>query len=224
MKKNIWLIVPVILVLTITIIVLFQNRKKIFPIIVTSWDSKDEFLLCKIEADNVTNDEDGCFFYPKDKDAFIEEIIQIEGYLGNTFTYYCGVKSDKSHLFYYNDNLYAVMEYGGGYMLWSCMCDFSYIDNNSDICRYRYLSLTEFRPSNAYNDALPKRFDEYFVSFEESVKLYGHLSEEIVKYSEEDQQIRFRIYDTKNEKIIDDKCVCIDFNAKDVYVEEGITW
>ena len=223
MKKKVLLIIPMILIVVITVIVLFMNRKEITQIKVTSWNMEDEFLLCEIEVDNINNGEFRCIFNPKDN-TFIDEIIQYEGYLGTTFMYYCGVKSDKAHLFFYNDNLYALMEYSGGYMLSSCICDFSYIDANSDLCRYRYLSLTEFQPSNAFNDVLPKEFDDFFSTYDACVRLYGNLSENIVKYSEEEQMIRLRIFDTKAKKMIDDKCVCIDFNARDVYVEEGITW
>ena len=227
MKKR-WffgiMIAIALVVVVITMVVLSKKSNTLTKISVFSWDRIDEFVLCEIEVEGEGGSNHSCHVYPKDKEAFINIMKTHEGYLGNSFVSYMGGKDDNGYVFYFDDSLYTVSDWNDGYILTSGVCDFEYYDVNDNYYTYRYLSLADYEPSNAREPKNYSTFDESFISYEKQYSFYGHLSENVVKFDEEQQKIYLRIYDMDEHKMIDDKCVCIDFNAKDVYVEEGITW
>lgn len=222
-RKVLFCMIPIVLIVIATIVFLAVNNNPITKISAYNWIGTDEFVLCEVEAKS--SDEDGysVFFVPEDANSFINEIEANKGYLGNGMVSYLAVEDDNGYIFYYDDSLYSVMRWNEGFMLWSCGCDFVYFDDD-EYGRYRYLSYIDYQPSNAESSGNYITFAESFNTYEKAFSFYGHLSERMVKFDDDRQQIRLRIYDTNNRIFVDDKCVCIDFNAKDVYVEEGITW
>lgn len=227
MKKKGFIIgtlVLIVAVIIVTIIVLSKNNNPLMKIAVFSWDRTDEFVLCEIETKGGSGDDHSCTVFPKDKEAYIEIMKTHEGFLGNGFVSYMGSKDNNGYVFYYDDALFMVSKWNEGFILTAGVCDFEYYDVNDNYFTYRYLSLADYEPSNAREPKNYSTFDESFISYEKQYSFYGHLSENVVKFDEEQQKIYLRIYDMDEYKMINDKRVCIDFNTKDVYVEEGITW
>lgn len=214
----------VFIVIAITMIVLSQNNNPLTKISVFSWDITNKFILCEIEVKSADRDEQSCTVFPQDKEAFINIMKTHEGYLGNSFVSYMGAKDENGYVFYYDDALFMVSKWNDGYILTAGVWDFTYFDANENYYRYRYLTLANFDPSNSSNPNNYTTFDQTFISYEKQYSFYGHLSENVAKFDEEQQKIYLRIYDVDERKKINDKRVCIDFIAKDVYVEEGITW
>ena len=226
MKKRYFIgimIAIALVVIAITMVVLSKKDNPLVKISVFSWDRTDEFVLCEIEGNGGGYDH-SCQVYPKDKEAFIDIMKSHEGYLGNGFVSYMGGKDSNGYVFYYDDALFMVSEWNAGYILTAGVWDFTYFDADNNYYRYRYLTLANFNPSNSSEPNNYTSFDESFISYEKQYSFYGHLSENVAKFDEEQHKIYLRIYDMEEYKMIDDKCVCIDFNAKDVYVEEGIVW
>ena len=212
-----------LVVIAITMVVLSKKNNPLTKISVFSWDRTDEFVLCEIEGKG-GGDDHSCQVYPKDKEEFINIMKSHEGYLGNGFVSYMGGKDSNGYVFYYDDALFMVSKWNTGYILTAGVWDFTYFDADNNYYRYRYLTLANFNPSNSSEPNNYTSFDESFISYEKQYSFYGHLSENVAKFDEEQQKIYLRIYDMEEYKMIDDKRVCIDFIAKDVYVEEGITW
>lgn len=224
MKKRIWFIIPILLIISVTIIIMFLNREPLSKVSVYSWDKSDEFILCEITVESISRANNTCCFRVKDKQKLIAELEKHQGYLGRGYISHIGVETEQGLIFYYNDRLYGLMEWNTGYILIPFACSFSYVDSNDKFNEYSYLSISDYFPSNAFSTIKNVSFEESHGTYEEQAAFYGHLSENMVKLDEEKQQIRLRIYDRYNRVMLEDRCVCIDYYSKDVYVEEGITW
>lgn len=219
MKKLFIVLISCVVLITITTIILSNNRHPLSKIVVRDWRQEEQFVLCEIETNSASGGSQVFHFSPKYKEDFIEEITQNIGYLGNARVHYMGITDAKAYILYYNDCIYAVMKSGEAFTFIPCCSDFSYRDEADVYCSYRYITLNDWAPSNTYEAGTNGEFDEEFGMFEDAYKIYGHLSDEIVLIDEENKIIRAAIYDTYNRVMVENKCVCIDFNKKEVYIE-----
>ena len=61
MKKRIWFIIPILLIISVTIIIMFLNREPLSKVSVYSWDKSDEFILCEITVESISRANNTCF-------------------------------------------------------------------------------------------------------------------------------------------------------------------
>lgn len=235
MKKKLLIIIPSVLaIILVAIAIVFfvikrggNGDNKAEEISVESWDMSDLFVLDTYEVENMYTQ--GYFvsttgFYVEDKVAFEERLSSHESYIGTGYIYYIGAEDENGWFFCYNDALYGLMRFGDTYTLQGFRGRFSYDDSANNYGTYCYLSVVDYVPSNAYGAERNATFDERHSSYEDFAELYGHLSENVVKLDDEKQIIYLRMFDYDTRELVNDKCVCIDFGAKDVYVKEGIVW
>lgn len=218
------MLIPCIVLITITTIILSNNRHPLSKIVVMDWRQEEQFVLCEIETNSASGGRQVFHFSPKYKDEFIQEITHNIGYLGNARVHYMGITDENAYILYFNDCIYAVMKSGEAFSFIPCCIDFSYRDEADEYCSYRYITMNDWVPSGTYEAGANGDFDEEFGTFEDAYRIYGHLSDKIVLIDEENKIIRTAIYDTYNRVMVENKCVCIDFANKEVYIEgaEGL--
>lgn len=232
-KKLLIIILSVLLVVAVALAIVLSRKsgkKEETPfkeISVESWDTGKLFVFGELEAKNVSYGScfvPTTFFYLEDKENFEKEILNHESYIGRGFIHYIGAIEENGWFFCYNDAIYGIMRWNAGYLLHSFRTRFSYVDSRDEYETYCYLSIVDYVPSNAYDSERNFSFDEMHSSYEDFAAIYGQLSENVAKLDDENQIIYLRMYEFDTHELVNDKCVCIDFGIKDVYVKEEITW
>ena len=201
----------------------YQFRHSSFAVTCSSWlDSDRIFTLCELPEEDLTEYNKSCF-KPHNQELFLEQLTEMEEYIGSGVAYDTGVREEKVYFFTDGAEVFRLIDVAetGSYVLENCCAEYS---GSGDGFYGLWPTPTDVYPENSREwqwDPETRQefcgtFDERYESYEALRDLFYRYYEDIAVCDDENETITISVYDVYHQQFAEDRKVVIDFREKTV--------